>query len=99
MAASHSPPEQLPIGPIIAVLIGAVASLCLSCVVIVLVVRARRGAARPKRNLSGGSEPDKADTHSITNQTEHSVATYIDAEEQSPDVIPYRNSEDISEDI
>ena len=60
--------------------------------VIVLVVRARRSQGRQKSNLSEDAHTDKTDAQSITNQTEHSIATYIDAEEQSPDVIPFRNS-------
>lgn len=82
--------ERLPVGPIIAVLIGAVASLGLSCVVIALVVRARHSQRPKKKDVD--TDNDKDDALSLTNQTDHSGATYINSEEQSPDVIPYRNS-------
>ncbi|KAF2351071.1 Immunoglobulin-like domain [Trinorchestia longiramus] len=84
------PKGELPLGPIIAGLVGAMASLLLSCIVIVLVVRARRSPHRGQCSR-GGSQTEKSDSQSTANLTEPSVTTYIDTGESSPDVIPYTN--------
>ncbi|KAF2365499.1 Immunoglobulin-like domain [Trinorchestia longiramus] len=80
--------DRLPIGPIIAVMIGALASLTLSCVVIVLVIRARRSDV-PKRCSKVYGDRDVADTQSVANQMEASFTTFLEAGDSSPDLIPY----------
>ncbi|XP_018020259.1 uncharacterized protein LOC108676655 [Hyalella azteca] len=79
--------NRLPIGPIIAVMIGALASLTLSCVVIVLVIRARRSSARPKKCTKAHDDRDVGDAQS--NQMEASFTTFLDTGGSSPDLIPY----------